>query len=357
MSSNLIADLTQINLIKTNIKNAIINKGQTVTNFNSYSGAIENISVGGGDILVYNNISEMQSNTVNESDLALVYSIDNLQALWQYTNNNWELAPTGLTANREYVNLAKFWGVNGVETGVLQVNNNLTNEQVKIKAQVFNDLSYLELDSSINNLHQAFYSRQDLQVIPNINTSSIKDMTMTFGLCQNLKSIPNFDTSNVTTMFMTFYMCSKITNIPNFNTSKVTSMHRLLTGCKNLTTIPNFDMSNVTDISEIFSDCHNLITVPNFNTSKVTSMHDMFYNCYNLTTVPVLNMSNVTNIRNIFYYCTNLSDASIANITNMLPNANQLTNQYVTNIGLNLNRFDNNQLRILNNKGYIDAII
>ena len=40
----------------------------------------------------------------------------------------------------------------------------------------------------------------------------------------------------------------------------------------------------------------------------------------------------------------------------MLPNANQLTNKYVANIGLNLARFDDDQLRILNNKGYIDAI-
>lgn len=47
MSSNLISDLTQINLIKTNIKNAIINKGQTVTNFLSYPSAIENIVTGG----------------------------------------------------------------------------------------------------------------------------------------------------------------------------------------------------------------------------------------------------------------------------------------------------------------------
>lgn len=58
----------------------------------------------------------------------------------------------------------------------------------------------------------------------------------------------------------------------------------------------------------------------------------------------------------LFHGCTNLSDVSIANITNMLPNANQLTNQYVANIGLNLARFDDDQLRILNNKGYIDAI-
>lgn len=58
----------------------------------------------------------------------------------------------------------------------------------------------------------------------------------------------------------------------------------------------------------------------------------------------------------LFHGCTNLSDVSIANITNMLPNANQLTNQYISSIGLNLARFDDDQLRILNNKGYIDAI-
>lgn len=57
-----------------------------------------------------------------------------------------------------------------------------------------------------------------------------------------------------------------------------------------------------------------------------------------------------------FHGCNNLSDASIANIVNMLPNASQLTNQYISSIGLNLARFDDDQLRILNNKGYIDAI-
>lgn len=52
MSSNLISDLTQINLIKANIKNAIGTKGQTVTNFASYPGAIENIKTGGRSISI-----------------------------------------------------------------------------------------------------------------------------------------------------------------------------------------------------------------------------------------------------------------------------------------------------------------
>lgn len=67
-------------------------------------------------------------------------------------------------------------------------------------------------------------------------------------------------------------------------------------------------------------------------------------------------MASVTNAHSMFSMCNNLSDESVANITNMLPNASQLTNQYVADIGLNLARFDDDQLRILNNKGYIDAI-
>ena len=41
----------------------------------------------------------------------------------------------------------------------------------------------------------------------------------------------------------------------------------------------------------------------------------------------------------------------------MLPNANQLTNQYISNIGLNINNFTSAQITILNQKGYVDAVV
>lgn len=235
--------LSNIYNIKNDMKQAIINKGQTVTNFASYPNAILNITSGSseGDILLFSNLNEMNSYTnANTGDLALVYDMNtnNLQALWQYTTNNaWELAPTGLTANREYVNSARFWGANGVETGVLQVNNNLTTEQVKIKTQVFNDISNLELDSNVTNISNIFANRTDLIEIPNIN------------------------------------------------------------------------------------------------------------------------LMNVTNMENTFYNCVNLNDRAYTTLTNMLPNANQLTNQYISNIGLDINKFNTDQLNILNIKGYVDAVV
>ena len=40
----------------------------------------------------------------------------------------------------------------------------------------------------------------------------------------------------------------------------------------------------------------------------------------------------------------------------MLPLASNLTNQYISNIGLNTSNFTYEQLQILNTKGYVDAI-
>ena len=62
-----------------------------------------------GNILLFSNLSEMQNNTANVRDIALVYNTTNLQGLFTYTNNNWEMAFTGLTTINEYVNSGTFW--------------------------------------------------------------------------------------------------------------------------------------------------------------------------------------------------------------------------------------------------------
>lgn len=71
---SLIDDLNTINTIKANIKTAIENKGQTVTNFGSYPEAINNIS-GSGPIKLFNTVEEMQNDeNPIEGDLAVVYA-------------------------------------------------------------------------------------------------------------------------------------------------------------------------------------------------------------------------------------------------------------------------------------------
>lgn len=90
--------------------------------------------------------------------------------------------------------------------------------------------------------------------------------------------------------------------------------------------------------------------------SSITNISNLFANRLDLINIPSINLDNITNMENTFLNCNNLSSVSYTKITNMLPNASNLANQYLSNIGLNISKFNNNQLNILNSKGYIDAI-
>lgn len=187
--------------------------GQNVTNFASYPNAILNIT-GSGEIALYENISTMQNNTASEGSLALVYNTTNLQGLFQYTNNSWEIAPTGLTAINEYVDSEIFWGSNGVEQGTLQVNTNLTKDQVKIKAQVYNDLSYLELDDSVTSLSEIYNGYSNIEAVPSIMGNSVTECFRMFQNCFNLSSVGNMFFPNCTNFRAMFAKCYNLSSIP-----------------------------------------------------------------------------------------------------------------------------------------------
>lgn len=89
---------------------------------------------------------------------------------------------------------------------------------------------------------------------------------------------------------------------------------------------------------------------------NVTNISNMFANRIDLVNIPSINLNNITNMENTFLNCSNLSLESYDKITNMLPNASNLTNSYLINLGLDRANFTNAQLNILNIKGYIDAI-
>ena len=89
---------------------------------------------------------------------------------------------------------------------------------------------------------------------------------------------------------------------------------------------------------------------------SITNISNLFANRIDLVNIPSINLDSITNMENTFYNCNNLSESSYITITNILPNASNLSNQYLSNIGLNFYKFTNDQLNILNIKGYIDAI-
>ena len=283
-------------------------------------------------------------------------------------------------------------------SGISNFANNL--DELQQLVNTYSD--YYITMNNINNLSNAFSNQRNLTVVPNFDTSNVTNMSNMFSYCDNLRYVPNFDTSNVTNMSNMFTECINLKNYPNFNTENVRNfscmffnskmvsapnfiINNALTtsymfqACYNLVNVPNYNMHNVESMSGMFSSCRSLIEVPNFNTHNAVivsamfdycsnlinapnldtsnvnwSMEYMFRGCYNLVSVPMYNMSKVREITEMFYQCNNLSNESYANIANMLPLAQNLTNQYVSDMGLDINKFTNIQKNILINKGYKD---
>lgn len=239
--------------------------------------------------------------------------------LYQYGDNAYNFAKTQFTANKEKVYTGIFYGPNGAEEGVLQNTENLSKEQLLIKANIYSNLSSLNLMENITDLAN-LYQYKSFAMVPNINTTNVVNMSHMFAGCANLVNVPNLDTSNVTNIQAMFVDCNNLTSVPNFNTSNIIEMSSAFAGCANLKSVPNFDTSNVTNMAGMVARCTNITTIPEFDTSNTTDMGMMFYYCTNLQSVPNLNTAKVTNMYQFYQYCYNLNNVpnlDTSNVTNM----------------------------------------
>ena len=242
--------------IKSDIKTAIINKGVSVADsdsFTTYADKIESIETGG-------------------------------------TGGGGESTTEGFD-----------FSVLGYDTTL----NNSCND--KIQADI--DYSKTILDKwnpNTTSAYDAFRYDTKLVYCPNIDTSKVTTMQYMFNSCKSLTTIPVLNTSNVTIMQYMFYDCSNLTTIPLLDTSNVTDMFGMFYLCSSLQSIPQLDTSNVTKMGSMFYECSNLTTIPEIDTSKVTNMNSMFQNCSSLQSIPLLDTSNVTNVQNMIRYCNKL---------------------------------------------------
>ena len=271
----------------------------------------------GGNVKLFDTVEHMQEDeNPQEGDLAIVIYRNTLDGIYVYTNNNWKLAPTQLTATPNYVYKQSFYGKNGVENGTLGTPNN----------------SFADTNAEVYNKIQNQYENMEPRILTNDDETINKNMYL---VPAKRDGTPLLDTSNVTNMYFMFAYCINLATIPELNTSNVTSMSGMFYYCKNLTTIPLLDTSNVTSMNQMFSGCTNLTTIPELNTSNVTNMAYMFEYCKNLTTIPELNTSNVTKMNQMFNDCPNLTDDSLNIIMQMCTNAVKITsNKTLKYIGL-----------------------
>ena len=218
--------------------------------------------------------------------------------------------------------------------------------------------------SNVVYMDKVFVSCQALNNldISNWNTSNVKSMSNTFYGCSRVTKldVSNWDTGNLLETVGMFYSCSNLDTIDvsNWNTSKIGTTSNMFDFCVKLNniTVNTWNVANIQNMNRMFNSCRSLteINLSEWNTHKVTDMSYMFHNCVNLVNISFTNWNtiNMLKMENMFLNCNNLSSETYSNIINMLPDANQLTNKYVTNLGINESKLNLRQKDDLTIKGY-----
>ncbi len=160
--------------------------------------------------------------------------------------------------------------------------------------------------SKVRNFANIFQSCSKLQKINNLDTSNASDLQYMFWGCQNLEQITQLDTGNATNLESLFYECSKLKQIPQLNTSKATNMRRMFGSCSTLQKIPQLNTSIATDLSSLFYGCSSLSEIPQLDTSNATDMSSLCSGCSKIKNIPELDVSSVKDIYRIFDGCRSL---------------------------------------------------
>ena len=377
--------LSNISNIKTDIKSAIENKGQNVTNFASYPNAISNIVSGGsGGVYQYSSLENMYNDVPNRSngDIGVVYE-SSQAGITKDTIFQAAIFPETVVLESSFSDSASLnfmavdesgYGLSGtISASGFTLNTSMwSNPRIEIQYTSSDGITYtrttftkggnpiigntVEFETSVQ-----FYEVSGWVEWNPITSNFIKaDLTNFEGLFQysgNNFSKLNSQLSAISEQVWRdkFYginniqigSLNQITNldieqlknkinlyssISYLRLNNVLDMSNLFYNCETLISIPNLDTFNTINMSNMFSYCGNLITICNFNTSNVTNMSSMFYHCNKLSNIPNFDTSKVTNMSNMFYWCgylANVPNFDTSKVTNMAGMFDSCSNKLV----------------------------
>lgn len=293
--------LNKLITTKAAIKEAIQNKGVTVTDtdtFASYADKINSITSGGQEfdftVLGYNEKECKDANDIANAAIslgdftqsqiteAIAYGKELYDSNYNITNNN-------VDKNKLlfYPKLKLPYSYN--HSKVLYIPN------VEYKASV----------SSANNA----YTNQLLYKVGSINAVFTRSY-YSYGFfydCISLREVGDINITGKVIDYNNFFQnCYALRKIGNMNTTGSTNFENMFYNCNSLTSIPQLDTSSGTDFSDMFNTCTSLTEISQLDTSNGTSFDSMLYNCSSLTEIPQLDTSKGTNLTFMFYNCSNL---------------------------------------------------
>lgn len=308
MYDNTADKLNYLNETKIAIKNAIVNKGQTVNSgdsFRSFASKIENIQTG----VNLEDYWDLNPGAGKWTVYDYILQIPNLSTS-KITTLNYGFAYWGYGSQYGGIPNIPNWDV----SNVTKMDGIFENSKV-----LLNNLPSDWNTSKVLYMNNSFRSCKFLEGFPaNWNTSAVFTFDHIFDNCMNLNSykLPNFNTSNAQYARGMFANCSNVNfiNTPNFNFSKLERGEEMFFRCQNLKTIPNFNFSNLIYMNDMFNGCYNLASFPNFNAPKVAYAINTFAYCYNINLPSSLNFPNLYMATYMFYHI-NLTNISNFNLT------------------------------------------
>lgn len=365
--------LSNISNIKTDIKSAIENKGQNVTNFASYPNAISNIVSGGGGVKQYDSLENMYADVSNahNGDLATVYA-SSQAGIIETTEFQVATFPETVvldTALSDYVELS-FQAVDESQMfdcwGQLDSNyfrmDCYTDDDINIRIEyesqdgiTYNrtgfmkneeDVSGNEMDfgmlikfgnrwgeSEFNSVISKFiivgttvfdglfqYIGTNFNLLPNTGLNATINSIYN-GKFYGISGIENGTLSQVTNLNLQQLKdrVNLYSNISSLNLSENIENVENMFAMLNIKYVPNinFASTNAQSLYQTFWTCANLINVPNFNISKITNLVDTFNDCTNLEAIPNFDTSNLVIMDRAFELCYNLVNVPVLNLINV----------------------------------------
>lgn len=273
--------LNKLITTKSAIKEAIQNKGVTVTDadtFASYADKISSISSGGGGgyefdftVLGYNQEECKDANDI--ANVAITLGDFTQSQITEAIAYGKELYDGGYSITNENVDKDKLLFYPKLELPYMYNNSKVlyipnveySSTGSYTQSSAYNNY-FLYKVGSINAVftdsHYSyifFNNCTSLREVGDINiTGKVIPYSNFFQQCYALRKIGNMNTTGSTDFIYMFYNCSSLTSIPQLDTSSGTSFINMCNNCSSLTSIPQLDTSKGTNLASIFFNCSNL---------------------------------------------------------------------------------------------------
>lgn len=265
---------------KSAIKTAIVNKGVSISDSDTFASYADKIgSIEGGSSLpdaVFITSNGLECPEINpDAEYPMIFSMDDNCV--KFTDRIITLNTTSLTGLfRHFSNPNKYNAPSGNLTLIFPNVTNIKYLMMGNASTVINRNNPFNLtiiaSSKLTEAQNMFSNWQsgDNQTVTLSNFGNVTSFNGTFRNCNDVSHFYGLDTSSATDFRYMFYS-SQTKTIPELDTSKGTDFRYMFYECSSLTSIQELDTSRGTNFSSIFDACVKLIKVASLSLKSLNS--------------------------------------------------------------------------------------